>query len=221
MKPGLPNVVATKAMTLIEVLVVISIIVVVLVFTAIPVNRDTKSKAVVCTSNLKEVFVGFWMWRGDHENKFPWQISVTNGGTRELISNGQAFNHFLALSNCPIQPKRFICPTDNARHVADSYESFSNQNLSYFVGLLSMTNSSTISILAGDRHLQAEGKPLKPGLFALTRNMTMGWTHELHSNKGSATKGVLVFADGHAETCRNPTDVFRGQNPPTNLLVIP
>jgi len=122
----------------------------------------------------------------------------------------------------PIQPKRLICPTDNSRSEAEDYEHFGNRNLSYFASLTTPTNVPASSVLAGDRHLQADGKPVKPGLFINSRNMNMGWTHELHSNSGGATLGVLLFADGHGETKREQlTEVFQRGNLATNLLVIP
>lgn len=222
MKPSFPNTAKTGAMTLIEVLVVIAIIVVVLAYTAIPINRSTKSKTTVCMNNLHLIGSGYFMWSEANDDKFPWQVPVINGGTEELIPNGQAFDHFLVLSNYPIQPTRLVCPTDNSRSEAEDYEHFSNRNLSYFADLVTRTNSPTVSILAGDRHLQADGQPLKPGLFAYSRNITVGWTHELHSNSGGASLGVLLFADGHGETKREQlTEVFQRGNLATNLLVIP
>jgi len=54
-------------------------------------------------SNLSQVGLGFRMWSEDNDDKFPWQVPVMNGGTEELIPNGQAFNHFLVLST-PYSP---------------------------------------------------------------------------------------------------------------------
>jgi prepilin-type processing-associated H-X9-DG protein len=178
-----------------------------------------------CMSHLRQTAIGFTMWSDDNGGSWPWQVSTNQGGTLELIPNGRAANHFLPLSKYMKDPRVFVCPTDQARRATNSYSSFGNQNLSYFAGLDARANSSnsSISILSGDRHLQVNGQPVKPGLLVASNSATFGWTKELHERGSSSPIGNLLFADGHVEIARSArlTNAFQRQSPLTNRLVIP
>ncbi len=67
-----------------------------------------------------------------------------------------------------------------------------DKDTSYFVNVDAIASGACI--LSGDRNLQVKSQPVQPGLFELTTNLDMGWTHELHLRGG-----YLAFADGHVE----------------------
>jgi hypothetical protein len=143
----------------------------------------------------------------------------------ELIANNATASQFQPLSNyMKTSLSLFICPTDKARHAPKDYQTMSNQNLSYFVNVDATTNSSN-TILTGDRHLQANGNPVKPGMFAFTSGTAMGWTHELHGSPTTNETGVMAFADGHGQIIMSrdsaSTEVFRKQNLATARLLVP
>ena len=73
-------------------------------------------------------------------------------------------------------------------------------------------------ILIGDRNLQIDGRPARPGLFNATTNHDLSWTRDLHRNGGN-----LGFADGHTEFCKTNAlnTKFREQQVETSRLVIP
>jgi prepilin-type processing-associated H-X9-DG protein len=211
-----------KAFTLVGLLVVILILAVLFWVVAVPTHPGSKqkAKAIVCLNNLHQTALGYVMWTGDHGDQYPWQVPIESGGTLELVSNGHASDHFRTLSNYVKNLRPFVCPYDGARHVTNSYENFSNQNLSYFVRLGELTNSLRLSVLAGDRHLQTDGQPVTAGLLVVSNN-NVGWTRELHPG-GKTPMGNVLFADGHTETIQhNLASVFRRQNSATNSLVIP
>ena len=215
-----------EAFTLIELLVVIAILVVLAAMLAQTGNGDRiKATLINCTMNQKQIALGFIIWEDDNGGRFPWQDSTTNGGTMELIADGQVTSQFQVLSNHYVMPTSvFVCPTDKAKHAATDYGTMSNQNISYFVNVDASTNTAN-TILTGDRHLQSNGNPAKPGLFAFTNGMVMSWTRELHGDSASAPIGVMAFADGHAQVIRSRdsalTDVFRKQNLITARLLVP
>jgi prepilin-type processing-associated H-X9-DG protein len=90
------------------------------------------------------------------------------------------------------------------------------------VALDAATNSAT-SILTGDRHLQANGKPVKQGLFIYSTNTVLNWTRELHSKVQNGPIGGLSFADGHVQFTRmaDLNSSFRNQRLTTNRIIVP
>jgi prepilin-type processing-associated H-X9-DG protein len=216
---------SSPAFSLVELLVVAAILVV-LVLLLRPVNPGRRNSAVVvCMSNLKQTVLGFARWSDDNGGSWPWQVSMKNGGTLELIPNGLAAVHFLTLSNYVKDQRLLACPTDPARTATNNYSSFDNQNLSYFAGLDALASSSngSLSILSGDRHLQMSGQPVKPGLLVVSNTRPWGWTKELHTESSESPVGNLSFADGHVERVRavKLSNYFQRQPAATNRLVIP
>jgi prepilin-type N-terminal cleavage/methylation domain-containing protein/prepilin-type processing-associated H-X9-DG protein len=215
------------AFTLIELLVVL-LIVAVLIALAVPIpGSRVKTWRVMCMSNLRQVGLGLNMWSADHSDHFPWQLSVTNSGSMELIASGSPAPHFQMLSNYVTGPKTILlCPTDKKKKpVASTNSPLSHLNVSYFLNVdadVSGTNAANL-IVAGDRHLAAGGKPVAPGIFTLTPNTPpLGWTSELHANVNPAA-GNLLFLDGHVEFARAPMLAMKAQrlSVDTNRLAIP
>src|ERR1051325_11361613 len=65
-----------------------------------------------CTNNLKQTGLSFKQWSLDMQDRFPWQVPVTNGGTMELVNSGAAWVHFMVMSNELNTPKVLFCPQD-------------------------------------------------------------------------------------------------------------
>jgi len=146
-------------------------------------------------NNQKQIALAHIMWAEDHDNEFPAQISTTNNGSKELIETGRVSHEFQPLSGYLHDPKLLVCEADKTRHAAEGFTNLSDGNISYFINVdATATNSPSHSILTGDRNLQADGRPVKPGLFLLTTNRDMNWTQEIHRRYG-----ILGFADGHVE----------------------
>jgi hypothetical protein len=78
-------------------------------------------------------------------------------------------------------------------------------------------------ILAGDRHLELAGHPVKPGLFVLKTNAAVGWTRELHGKNGQGPGGFVLFSDGHVDfrTLRTIGPAIEHQGLATNLVAVP
>jgi prepilin-type processing-associated H-X9-DG protein len=91
------------------------------------------------------------------------------------------------------------------------------------VGVDAMLNNPK-SILAGDRHLQVDGLPAKPGLLELTVKSPASWSEELHHlTSSSSCSGNILFADGHVEFLKTKSldSVLRSQNMTINRLAVP
>lgn len=204
-------------MTLIEVLAVIAVIAVMIAM--IP-SRPHPDKAIsaACMNNLRQIDIGFIMYTSDNGGKLPMQYSITNGGTMDFLQRNQTFPHYQKLSQYTPAVGILVCPADKNRHAAADYNSLGDTNLSYFLNADVPTNSPSSSILAGDRNLESNGRPVPPGLFSVSTNLNVNFTPELHPKFG-----MLAFADGHVEACRK-TDLnsfFKRQNLASFRLSIP
>ena len=133
-----------------------------------------------CTNNLKQVGIGVRSFVMDGNLMSPQQVSVTNGGLKELVESGSAHAVFRAMSNDLVSPRILFCPQEKAPHRRMAYVwettvspnasagtiPFTTNNLSYFMGI-DATEIEPQRILAGDDHFQvAQSKP-KPGLLLL------------------------------------------------------
>jgi prepilin-type N-terminal cleavage/methylation domain-containing protein/prepilin-type processing-associated H-X9-DG protein len=126
-----------------------------------------------------------------------------------------------SITNYGLQRDMLNCPSDRSRrdslYLKNSFSEITDTNISYFVGVDASLNNPN-SILAGDRHLQAGGEPIKAGLFTVTPNLTLNWTKELHP---SFQKGNVLFADGHVEFMKKLTVAVQNQSLATNRLAVP
>ncbi len=191
-----------KAFTLVELLVVITIIVIIFaIMIPSPNHSDHRALQFVCMNNLKQIGLGLIMYSEDNKNQFPWQVSYSAIGTTETGKSSVAANYFPMLTNINAHPRMFICPADKTRTAATNFTNFSNSNLSYFVSVSAtafLRTNQSLLILAGDRHLSLNNLPAKPGLCIVETYSAPGWTREMHYSRDEGPRGNLLFADGHA-----------------------
>lgn len=149
--------IARVGFTLVEFMVVV-VVLVVLAALFLPALRKAqpRAKRINCTNHLKQVGLAFRMWALDHDDKFPDQVSVTNGGTMELVRSGLAYVHFVALSNELNSPKVLLCTAETNRLAATNWSSLRNRNISYFVAL-NATDSQPQMFLSGDDNFTVAG----------------------------------------------------------------
>src|SRR5712664_2441636 len=179
---------ATSGFTLIELLLVVGAVLVLagLILSALA-GSHVCGVRISCLTNLKQIGLSFRTWSLDHDDKYPAQVSVTNGGTMELVESGQAWVHFLVMSNELSTPKLLICTEepDETRRPANTFATpnqiypptvvpfTSDKNVSYFVGVDAKTKDFRM-ILSGDRNLSLDRFPANPGLLRITTNSTVG-----------------------------------------------
>jgi prepilin-type N-terminal cleavage/methylation domain-containing protein len=167
-----------SGLTLIELLVVIFVIAVLAALLFPATGGKRKAQTISCMFNLKQIDESFVAWSKTHYEKLPMQVPSKDGGTLDFIQSGSAVIHFLALTNYGVEPKWLVCPSDersDSIYLKKSVSELTDTNISYFVGINATLNNPK-SILAGDRNLQIDGLPTKPGLFDLTEKSQVGWT---------------------------------------------
>ena len=113
-----------EGFTSVELLVVICVVaaVVALLLPALAAAKR-KSSRVNCVNNLKQDGLAFKMWAGDNSDKYPTQISVTNGGADGI---GLSLETLLEscranMSNELVHAKDFDLPGRHGRHHAPNF----------------------------------------------------------------------------------------------------
>jgi prepilin-type processing-associated H-X9-DG protein len=156
-----------------------------------------KAKRVHCASNLKQIGMFFRIWASDNHGQNPMQVAANNGGTVHWVSSGEVSPHFQILSNELNAPCLLVCPADDHRTMATSFDKLSKSNLSYFIGL-DAEETQPQMFLSGDSNLEVGGKPVSPGLLNLRTNIAIGWTAARHVRQGN-----IALADGSVQQYSN------------------
>jgi len=171
-----------------------------------------------CVNNLKQIGLSFRTWALDNQDKYPMQVSVTNGGAMELAERGIASICFQVMSNELSTPKVLNCPTDNARTNAISFsQGFDNSSVSYFIGADAVSTYPQM-FLCGDDNLLSGRKPLKRGLVTVPTNAPLTWSAARHQYQGN-----VGLADGSVQQLSNSRlwEAFTNTGVATNRLILP
>lgn len=155
-------------------------------------KAKARSSRINCVSQLKQIGLGMRMFSSDHQDNFPWRVPKKDGGSMEYSESAEVFRHFLSASDEISSTRVLTCPNDADRVKATGWNSLSNINVSYFVGLDSREDRPA-SVLSGDRTLSISSKPFS-GLMVISSNSQPRVLPGVH--QGAIN---LAFGDGSAQ----------------------
>jgi competence protein ComGC len=217
MKPRVSNQ-KTAALTLVEVMVVVFVLFVLAALLLPPTSRRYPTMRTRCAQNLKQIGLAYSVWAGDHNGKFPMQVSVTDGGTLELNNGSNVLANFLAMSNELYNPKFLHCPADTDRITPTDFKvGFFAKNISYFVGMDAEKGHPQM-FLSGDSNFTVGGLPVESGLLEFSTNAPITWADSVHEECGN-----IGLADGSVQmvSLQRLPQVIQNTGVATNRLAIP
>lgn len=206
------------ALTLFEVLIVIGVLafLAMLLMPSLAINKKRPLKY-TCINNLKQIGLAEKIWAGDNGDKYPYEISVTNGGAMEYILAGDVCFYFSVISNELSVPKILTCPEDPAHQPpATVFSTPLSNHISYFVGL--QNDSDPQGLLSGDDNFVIHGAPIKSGAYELLTNTPVRWASTRHNRYGN-----ILLADGSVQLFSD-SDLLRQleqDSLTTNRIIIP
>ena len=181
-------------------------------------SAHRKAKRIACVNNLKEISLACRIWDGDHGNKYPMDVSVTNGGTMELSEVGtDAWRNFLVMSNELTTPRILICPADQRDAATNFGSSFGNTNISYFINL-DAPEANPQMLLFGDDNFEMGRVPVEAGLLQISTNTPIAWSAARHRHAGN-----VAMTDGSVQqlTTSGLQQAFQNTGAATNRIAIP
>jgi hypothetical protein len=116
------------------------------------VKAREKTQVIACANNLKQIGIVTRIYATAHQDRFPWQVSRSEGGCAESINNLVAdldgfnknngrpeivdfSNAFFAMRSQLSDPRVLICPSDGSAVAANNWDLLSDKNISYKIGL--------------------------------------------------------------------------------------
>ena len=186
-----------RAMTVTEVIVAV-FVVLLLAAILLPVLAYLKPKSsrIGCMQNLQEVGLDYKIWSGDNNDKYPAQVSATNGGAMEWMATGNVVALYQCMSNELSTPRILVCPNDAGHHPATNFlVGFTAKSISYFAGL-DANDHDPQNALAGDSNLAVKNQPVPSGVVNLGTNI-FTWTKDRHQFGGN-----VALSDGSAASIR-------------------
>ncbi len=216
MKPRITNQ-KNHAMTLTEVLVVIAVLAVLIALILPALTLAPHRSHLNCVNNLKEIGLAYRVWAGDNGDKYPMEVSVTNGGTMELVADGKnAWLNYLVMSNILNTPKLLICPADKDHSFVTNFgTNFNNSHISYFVGS-DAGEQFPQALLSGDDNFEIGGVPVKSGLLEISSSSPpVSWSAARHHFVGN-----IGMADGSVQQVTQ-SGLLLQETGVTNRLAIP
>ncbi len=177
-------------MTLIEAVVVIFVIAFLAMLLLPAISRPPHRHYIYCVNNLKQLGLAYKIWAGDNNDKYPMEVSVTNGGAMEWMTTPDAWKVFQVMSNELSTPKVIYCPEDSQHgSAATNWGDDLKNKISYFIGL-DAKDTNAAAILSGDGNFLLNNAPANYGFINVATNASLTWDSKRH---GLAETSFMIF----------------------------
>ncbi len=236
MKPNRKMRAGQKAGTLVDVLVVVTVVIgAAAIILPMLARSNVRSSRIGCITAVKMVAMGLRLFANDNDSRFP-DASIN------IMASTNLWKLFQLAENDISSPRILVCPEDKERTPASDFltgsgsssASFAdpskrNLALSYFYAA-SADEGSPSRILIGDRNLSRDPtrSDHNPGTNFLTGNQRLGstttgvkdlrWAAKIHDRSGN-----VAFMDGSAQqlTSGKLRDALGKTGDTNNLIWLP
>ena len=214
--PGLFSRVQSAGFTLVELLVVISIIAV-LVAIILPVFSKVKAggDASKCISNQRQTGVLLAQFAADNDNYYPhlgnsnadsWTKRLAeyfpNDSKVQTLANTGSKNLTKSIFFCPAHKNKILRGGISSTDYAVNYHMFNGtQNRGYKL-LMIPTPQRTMVLVDGSDELSSDAS----SIIYNPKTLEQGWPYTGSVHRETAN---LLFVDGHVETRKFPTDISK------------
>jgi len=178
-----------------------------------------RSRKIGCVNNQKQISLAALIWAGDNNDLLPMGVTITNGGSMEDVLAGKALSTFMVMSNELSTPRILWCPDDRERRMTNNFAGLTTTNISYFVNMDETNTMNPQMIRFGDRHLEANGKPVRPGMVVFGEKDQVTWSATLIHKKS----GNISMADGSVQSTTSDSlkNFLQTTGVATNRFAIP
>ena len=143
------------------------------------IKAHERGQRMWCMNSMTILELALARWRMDHGERYPFEVSTNEGGSRELCARDaegfdrNSFLHFLVLSNELNTPFLLVCPNDTSRKVSANWANLRATNVTYLINSgVDSSNPESVLILCPihdhvglyDGSVQGRDHPRKPGL---------------------------------------------------------
>lgn len=177
------------------------------VLPALASNRP-RSQRVMCANNLRQIGSAFQLWGNDHNDRLPFAVALSDGGTQLHPLGVNPWVHFSWMSNELNSAAILLCPSDTGRPAHDFsadpnggylHPNYANAATSYALahgGTGTRADWFGTTIISFDRNLGHDGSAACPyfprawylgGLFG-PPSPALRWDDRLHVSSGNVLR---------------------------------
>lgn len=170
--------------------------------------REPATERAVCANNLRLMGIGLASWTGDFQQRVPWRVPLSQGGTLpdQGTKPGNAWYEYWFLSNSLVTPKILACPADVGVKPATNFVQYATPGYravatSYHLNM-EVFPEHPDAWVSGDRNMRNDGfgsscSARSTGFYSFIAGPSTqaAWTNAVHGTNA----GHLLLNDGSVQ----------------------
>jgi hypothetical protein len=103
---------------------------------------EPRKMEINCVNNVRQIGLSVLVWKGDHNDQYPWNVSTNAGGVKELVGadkDGFITNSWLVFQVMAEElrsPKVLVCPDDKTKTPAADFAHLTASNVTYRIHIV-------------------------------------------------------------------------------------